>query len=67
MLARLERQVLHVGALRPTDPRERFDVNDARKLYAWIVPAILKFQEELAPQYRESLGALGQVETLLGK
>jgi hypothetical protein len=64
-LARLEKQMLHVAALRANDRHETFDVNDARNLYAWLVPAILKFQKELAPQYRESLGALGQVETLL--
>jgi hypothetical protein len=58
-LLRLEHQMLN-AALSTTDLRERFDVADARALYAWIVPAILAFQEQLNPPYRASLGALGQ-------
>jgi hypothetical protein len=58
-LARLERQILDVTSLRATDPQEKFHTGDARELYAWIVPAILKFQEQLDPSYRVSLDALG--------
>ena len=63
-LLRLERQILRMPAPRATDRRERFDVDDARELYAWIVPAILRFQEQLNPPYRASLSALGQTEPL---
>ena len=45
-LLRLEKQVLRVTSLRATDPQEKFDADSARELYAWIVPAILKFQGE---------------------
>lgn len=62
-LLRLEQQILN-AAPGTTDLRERFDVNDARALYAWIVPAILRFQEQLNPPYRASLSALGQIEPL---
>ena len=62
LLVRLEKQILHLTAFRATDPQEKFTLDDARELYAWIVPAILKFQGELAPLYRASLNALGQVE-----
>jgi len=48
-------------ALRATDRRETFDVDDAQQLYAWIVPAILRFHEQLAPIYRASLMPLGQL------
>jgi hypothetical protein len=61
-LLRLEQQIL--DAPRTTDLRERFDVGDARALYAWIVPAILRFQEQLNPPYRASLSALGAGEEL---
>ena len=44
-LLRLEKQVLRVTSLRATDPQEKFDADSARELYAWIVPAILKFRE----------------------
>lgn len=53
-------------ALRATDRRETFDVDDAQQLYAWIVPAILRFHEQLAPIYRASLTALGPIEVLAG-
>jgi hypothetical protein len=65
-LARLERQILDVTSLRPTDPQEKFNTGDARELYAWIVPAILRFQGQLGPSYRASLDALGSVEALTG-
>jgi len=60
-LLRLETQILNVIASRTTEPKERFNIDDARELYTWIVPAILKFEEGLAPEYRESLNALGSV------
>jgi hypothetical protein len=61
-LFRLEKQILHVTSLRVTDPQEKFNAADARELYAWIVPAVLKFQGQLGPSYRASLDALGPVE-----
>src|SRR5262245_41764136 len=60
-LSRLEKVNSALGTPRTAEPRDRFDVTDARELYAWIVPALLKFHGELAPSYRASLGALGQV------
>jgi hypothetical protein len=62
-LFRLEQQGRRAATPRTADPRDRFDVNEARELYAWIVPALLKFHGELAPSYRASLGTLGQVVT----
>jgi hypothetical protein len=64
VLFRLERQILQVTALRATDPQEKFTVDDARELFAWIVPAILRFQGQLGPSYRASLNARGAVEAL---
>ena len=61
---RLEKQILEVTSLRATDPQQKFNVGDARELYAWIVPAILKFQGQLDPSYRARLNALGRAETL---
>ena len=61
-LIRLEKQTLDVTSLRATDPEEKFNAADARELYAWIVPAILRFQGQLAPSYRASLDALGSAE-----
>ena len=52
VLSRLEKQILHATALRATDPQEKFTADDARELYAWIVPAILRFQGQLGPSYR---------------
>jgi hypothetical protein len=64
-LLTLEKQILRVTALRATDPQERFNVEDARELYAWIVPTILSFHDELCPSYRAGLNALGSVEALV--
>jgi hypothetical protein len=54
-LVKLEKQILRVTALRATDPQEKFNADDARELYAWIVPAILRFQDQLGPSYRARL------------
>ena len=62
---RLEKQILHVTSLRATDPQQKFNAGDARELYAWIVPAILKFQGQLGPPYRASLNDLGRAEALI--
>src|SRR5262249_42391369 len=35
-LSRLEKQIPRVGTPRTTEPRDSFDVNDARELYAWL-------------------------------
>jgi hypothetical protein len=64
VLCRLEKQILQVTALSATDPQEKFTVGDARALYAWIVPAILRFQGKLGPSYRASLDTHGAVEAL---
>ncbi len=64
-LLKLEKQVLRVTSLRPTDPQKKFDADDARELYAWIVPAVLKFQGGLSPQYRARLNGLGPVDKLM--
>ena len=64
VLFRLEKQILHATALRATDPQEKFTADDARELYAWIVPAILRFQDKLGPSYRASLNVHGAVEAL---
>ena len=64
VLARLEKEVLHVTVLRGPDPQEKFTVDDARELFAWIVPAILRFQGQLDPPYRASLNAQGRIEGL---
>jgi hypothetical protein len=64
VLVRLETQILRATALRATAPQEKFTVDDARELYAWIVPAILRFQGQLGPSYRASLNARGAVEAL---
>ena len=64
VLVRLETQILRATALRATAPQEKFTADDARELYAWIVPAILRFQGQLGPSYRASLNARGAVETL---
>ena len=66
VIFRLEKQILDVTSLRATDPQQKFNVGDARELYAWIVPAILKFQGQLDPLYRVSLDALGSVEAPIG-
>ncbi len=58
-LRRLEKQILSLAAFRATGPREKFGVEDARELYTWIVPTILKFEEGLGPEYRASLNSLG--------
>jgi len=63
-LFRLEKQFLHVTALRTTDPQDKFNADDARNLYACIVPAILEFQGELGTLYRASLNARLPVEAL---
>ena len=63
-LLRLEKQILRVTALRATDPQEKFTVDNARELYAWIVPTILRFQGQLDPSYRAGLNALGPIGTL---
>ena len=34
-LSRLEQQARRVATPRTEDPRDRFDINDARELYAW--------------------------------
>jgi hypothetical protein len=60
-LVRLEKRILNLTALQTTDPQEKFNADDARALYTWIIPAILKFEEKLAPMYRASLNALGSV------
>ena len=48
-LARLDRQTLHMTSLQATDPQEKFNTGDARELYAWIVPAILKYRGSSIP------------------
>jgi len=60
-LLRLERQILTIIASQTTEPKEKFNIESARELYTWIVPAILRFEERLAPKYRASLNALGSV------
>jgi len=64
VLSRLEKQILHATALRATAPQEKFTIDDARELYSWIVPAILRFQGQLGPSYRASLNVHGAVEAL---
>ena len=64
VLFRLETQVLHATAHRATDLQEKFTSDDARELYAWIVPAILRFQGQLGPSYRASVKVHGAVEAL---
>jgi hypothetical protein len=63
-LFKLEKQILHVTSLRATDSQEKFNVRDARELYAWIVPAILKFQGRLNSSYRASI-RLAPIEDLM--
>ena len=62
-LVKLEKQILRVTVLRATDPQEKFNADYARKLYAWIVPAILKFHDQLGPSYRASFKIPEAVET----
>jgi hypothetical protein len=64
VLFRLEKQILHATALRATAPQEKFTIDDARELYSWIVPAILRFQGQLGPSYRASPNVHGAVEAL---
>jgi len=64
-LLRLQKQILRVTTLQKTDPRGKFNVTNARELYAWIVPAILKFQGALSAENRTELNSRGQIETLL--
>ena len=64
-LIRLQKQILRITTLQNTDPRGKFDVSNARELYAWIVPAILRFQEALSAENRTELNSRGQIETLL--
>jgi len=59
---RLKKQILHVTTLRKTDPQDKFNTDNARELYAWIVPVILKFQGELSAQYRDALNSRGDVD-----
>jgi len=61
---------MNVGAGRSynapkTDPRDKFNTANARELYAWIVPTVLKFQGALSARYRNELNSRGQIETLL--
>ncbi|MGB3022955.1 MAG: hypothetical protein WBB50_12620 [Methyloceanibacter sp.] len=63
-LLRLDKQILRVTTLGSSEPQEKFGVDDARKLYAWIVPTILKFQGALGPRYRATLNALGSLDPL---
>lgn len=62
-LVKLEKQILRVTVLRATDPQEKFNADDARELYVWIVPAILKFQDQLGPSYRASFKIPEAIET----
>jgi hypothetical protein len=64
-LLRLQKQILRITTLQKTDPRGKFNITNARELYAWIVPAILKFQEALSARDRKELNSRGQIETLL--
>ena len=59
-LFRLEQQILRIRTLRKTESRGKFDSDDARELYAWIVRAVLKFQGELGVRYREALDTGGR-------
>jgi hypothetical protein len=64
-LLRLQKQILRITTLRKTDPGGKFNITNARELYAWIVPAILKFRGALSARYRKELNSRGQIETLL--
>ena len=48
-----------------TDPRDKFNTANARELYAWIVPAVLKFQGALSAQSPEGRNSRGEIEVLL--
>jgi hypothetical protein len=61
-LFRLQKNILNVTALRTSDPHDKFSADDARELYTWIMPAMLKFEEKLSARYRGGLNALGWVE-----
>jgi hypothetical protein len=43
-----------------TDPRDKFNIAYAHELYAWIVPAVLKFQGALTARYRKGLNSRGR-------
>ena len=64
-LLRLQKQILRITTLQKTDPQDKFTIANARELYAWIVPAVLKFQGALSVRYHEGLNSRGQIETLL--
>jgi hypothetical protein len=64
-LFRLEQQVLRIRTLRKPGSQGKFDSDDARELYGWIVRTVLKFQGELAERYREALDCRGQVASLM--
>jgi hypothetical protein len=64
-LFRLEQQVLRISTLRKPESQGKFDSDDARELYGWIVRTVLKFQGELAERYREALDCRGQVASLM--
>ena len=63
-LFRLEKQILRIRTLRKTKSRGKFNSNNARELYAWIVRAVLKFQGELGVRYREALRYRGSTASL---
>ena len=46
-LFRFEKQILRVHDLQTRDCQDRFNADDAREIYYWVVPAILNFQEKL--------------------
>ena len=61
----LQKQILGITTLQNTDPRDKFNTANARELYAWIVPAVLKFQGALTARYRKGLNSRGEIEVLL--
>ena len=63
-LIRLQKQILRITTLQNTDPRGKFDISNARELYAWIVPAILRFQEALSAENCTELNSRGQIEAV---
>jgi hypothetical protein len=64
-LFRLQKQILAITTLQRTNPQDKFNTANACELYAWIVPAVLKFQGALGARYREGLNSRGQVDALL--
>ena len=53
MFSKFEPQVFHLGKSRPSGAKEKFNVNDAGTLYAWVEKEMGQFLKKLSDTQRE--------------